>query len=118
KKFMVESWEKMIKRIISKIYSILFNFVASIFPVKKDTILFESFNGKLPSDNQYAIYTELTKKDSYKQAYWGIKKNLFHEAQKEFPNLNFVPRFSVKWIWITSRAEFWIFNARMPHWLK
>ncbi|QXN87707.1 CDP-glycerol glycerophosphotransferase family protein [Tetragenococcus halophilus] len=108
----------MIKRIISKVYKIIFNITATIFPVRKDVVLFESFNGKLPSDNPYAIYQELVKQTDKANLYWGIKKVHIKEAKQQFPDLNLVPRFSVKWLWLTTRANFWVFNSRMPNWLK
>lgn len=108
----------MIKRIISKVYKIIFNITATVFPVRKDVVLFESFNGKLPSDNPYAIYQELVKQTDKANLYWGIKKVHIKEAKQQFPDLNLVPRFSVKWLWLTTRANFWVFNSRMPNWLK
>lgn len=81
-------------------------------------VLLETFNGKLPSDNPYAIYQELIKKMEKKNLYWGIKKENMREAKEKYPDLNLVPRFSVKWLWLTTRANFWIFNSRMPNWLK
>ncbi|MDN6571774.1 MAG: CDP-glycerol glycerophosphotransferase family protein [Staphylococcus equorum] len=108
----------MIKRILSKIYKIIFNITASIFPIQEGLVLFESFNGKLPSDNPYAIYQELVKQTDNKHLYWGIKKVHIKEARAQFPDLNLVPRFSIKWLWLTTRANFWVFNSRMPNWLK
>ncbi|QGP75705.1 CDP-glycerol glycerophosphotransferase family protein [Tetragenococcus halophilus] len=108
----------MIKRIISKVYKIIFNITATVFSVRKDVVLFESFNGKLPSDNPYAIYQELVKQTDKANLYWGIKKVHIKEAKQQFPDLNLVPRFSVKWLWLTTRANFWVFNSRMPNWLK
>ncbi|MCF1685399.1 CDP-glycerol glycerophosphotransferase family protein [Tetragenococcus halophilus] len=108
----------MIKKIISKVYKIIFNITATVFPVRKDIVLFETFNGKLPSDNPYAVYQELVKQADKANLYWGIKKSLIKEAKQQFPELNLIPRFSVKWLWLTTRANFWVFNSRMPNWLK
>jgi len=108
----------MIKRIVSKIFSWIFNVIATFFPVKKGIILFESFNGKLPADNPYAIYQELVKANSHKKLVWGVKKKYLQEAKKHYPEIHFVSRFSLVWLWLAARAEFWVFNARMPHWLK
>lgn len=108
----------MIKRILSKIYKIIFNLSATIFSIDKGLILFESFNGKLPSDSPYAIYQELIKQVKGDNLYWGIKKDHMKEARAQFPDLNLVPRFSIKWLWLMTRAHFWVFNSRMPNWLK
>ncbi|GMA43646.1 hypothetical protein GCM10025853_11030 [Tetragenococcus halophilus subsp. halophilus DSM 20339] len=48
----------------------------------------------------------------------GNKKRELDEARRQYPELNLIPRFSVKWLWMTTRANFWVFNSRMPQWLK
>jgi CDP-glycerol glycerophosphotransferase len=109
----------MINKLISYVYRIFFNGVARFFPVKEKTILFESFNGKLPSDNPLAIYQEFMKqKDSSWHLYWGVKKQYLAEAIEKYPDYHVIPRFSLKWLFITTRANFWVFNSRMPIWLK
>lgn len=108
----------MIKRIISRIYRIIFNFTATNFSVREKLVLFETFNGKSPSDNPYAIYEELIKHVNKDNLYWGIKKANLKEARQQYPELNLVSRFSIKWLWIAARANFWVFNSRMPQWLK
>ncbi|MDN6580870.1 MAG: CDP-glycerol glycerophosphotransferase family protein, partial [Tetragenococcus koreensis] len=74
----------MIKRVLSKIYKIIFNFSATVFPIQKGMVLLETFNGKLPSDNPYAIYQELIKKMEKKNLYWGIKKENMREAKEKY----------------------------------
>lgn len=108
----------MIKTVISRIYRIFFNIIASLFTVKKKSVLFESFNGKLPSDNPYYIYLELKKQQPDWDLVWGVKPSLYDKAKKEFPDFKFIKRFSLKWLFFTPRSQFWVFNARMPHWLK
>lgn len=108
----------MIKKVISRIYRIFFNIIASLFTVKKKSVLFESFNGKLPSDNPYYIYLELKKQQPDWDLVWGVKPSLYDKAKKEFPDFKFIKRFSLKWLFFTPRSQFWVFNARMPHWLK
>jgi CDP-glycerol glycerophosphotransferase len=108
------------KVIVSYIYRVMFYFLATFFPVRKKTILFESFNGKLPGDNPYAIYNEFISNHEHSdwQVYWGIKKQYLKTAQEKFPEIHFVVRFSLPWLLLAPRASFWIFNARMPIWLK
>lgn len=109
----------MLKKIASKLYRLFFNIATLMFPPKKKSILFESFNGKLPSDNPLAIYKAIIEKQPKNDFYyWGVKKSFLKEAQLKFPDLNFVVRFSFKWMLVATRANYWIFNARMPHWLK
>lgn len=110
----------MINKIISYIFRILFNILASFFSVRKKTIIFESFNGKLPSDNPLAIYQEFVKEDEANswKLYWGIKKQYVVKAKEIYPDYNFIVRFSLKWLLLTARANYWVFNSRMPIWLK
>lgn len=108
----------MIKKILSQIYRRLFNLAASYLPVKQQTVLFESFNGKIPCDNPYYIYLELREQCPEWQLYWGVKKQFVKEAQKNFPEIEIIARFSLKWLFLTTRAQFWVMNARMPFWLK
>lgn len=110
--------ETMIKKIINKVFKTIFNSTATVFPIRKQLVLFESFNGKLPSDNPYAIYQELIKQTKKKNLYWGIKRANIKEARAQYPDLNLIPRFSLRWIWLAARANFWVFNSRMPNWLK
>jgi len=89
-------------------------------PVKKRQVIFESFNGKEINDNPAAIYRELVKHQQFskKNLYFGIKAREFNRVQTEHPDVQLVKRFSLKWIWITARSEFWVFNSRMPIWWK
>lgn len=110
----------MIKQIISFIYRTLFNIVTAIFPVNKKIVLFESFNGNIPSDNPLAIYNAMVQDEEFADwnLYWGIKKANLLEAKAMYPEMNFLSRYSMKWLWIASRAGFWVFNARMSNWFK
>ncbi|OJG16785.1 glycerophosphotransferase [Enterococcus canintestini] len=49
---------------------------------------------------------------------WGVKGSLYDKAKKDYPDFKFIKRFSLQWLLFTPRAQFWVFNARMPHWLK
>lgn len=108
----------MIKKMISYVYRLFFNISATIFPIKKKTVIFESFNGKKPSDSPYAIYQALKSENPNWRCFWGIKKSYLVEAKREFPELQFVTRFSLQWLTTVTRANYWVFNARMPIWLK
>lgn len=105
------------KKVISFVYRLLFS-LFSMLPVTKKTIIFESFNGKLPSDNPYYIFKELERRESDYKLYWGIKKELYSKATQTFPDIVFVKRFSISWLLKVTRAKFWVFNARMPIWLR
>ncbi|WP_270274208.1 MULTISPECIES: CDP-glycerol glycerophosphotransferase family protein [Enterococcus] len=105
------------KKFISFFYRLLFS-LFSMLPVSKKIIIFESFNGKLPSDNPYYIFKELERRESDYKLYWGIKKELYSKATQTFPDIVFVKRFSITWLLKVTRAKFWVFNARMPIWLR
>lgn len=99
----------------------VFNFFAVVMPVRKRTIIFESFNGKKPSDNPYYIWLELEKNPEIKKnwkVYWGIKKENYNELKRMYPSITFIPRFSFRWLVCMTTANYWVFNSRMPHWLK
>lgn len=107
-----------LKELISQFYRRLFNLIATLCPIKKHVVLFESFNGKLPTDNPLAIYRALQQAHPDWHLVWGVKQRFLNEAQATFPDLTFVSRFSLKWLTVAPVAEFWVFNARMPYWLK
>ncbi|RRK11417.1 CDP-glycerol glycerophosphotransferase family protein [Lactiplantibacillus garii] len=107
-----------LKEIISHIYRRAFNLIASVCPVKKHLVLFETFNGKLPTDNPLYIYQALQKAHPDWHLVWGVKHRFFKQAQRDYPELDFVVRFSAKWLTVAPVANFWVFNARMPYWLK
>lgn len=47
-------------------------------------VIFESFNGKIPSDNPLAIYQEMIQSTDFADwtFYWSIKKESLSEAKK------------------------------------
>ena len=87
-------------------------------PVKKDFYLFESFNGKDVSDNPAAIYHQLIRDDpsARQRAFFGIKPRYYKRIHAKYPQIRLLRRFMPKWIYYTARAQFWIFNSRMPTW--
>ncbi|QBP17978.1 CDP-glycerol glycerophosphotransferase family protein [Acetilactobacillus jinshanensis] len=89
-------------------------------PVKKNYYLFESFNGKDVSDNPAAIYKQLVHDDpsTRDRAYFGVKPGMYKELHEKYPNVHLLKRFMPKWIYCTARAQFWIFNSRMPTWWR
>ncbi|MEH6993739.1 CDP-glycerol glycerophosphotransferase family protein [Neobacillus drentensis] len=103
------------KSIIKKMYHILFNLIGYL-PVKKDLIIFESFLGKQYSDNPRAIYEYLKEHHPEYQLLWSIDKRYkqnFLDAK-----VSFVNRFSIKWLLLMPRANYWVINSRMPYWIR
>lgn len=105
-------------KIVIRDLLVLVNDLLVLLPVKRNTYLFESFNGKDVSDNPAAIYFELIKEDpkARKRAFFGVKPGRYKELKAKYPKIQFLRRFMPKWIYYTARAQFWIFNSRMPTW--
>ncbi|MFD1429516.1 CDP-glycerol glycerophosphotransferase family protein [Lacticaseibacillus mingshuiensis] len=91
--------------------------MALILPVRPHTVVFESFDGKLPSDSPLAIYDQLKATHPDWNVFWSVKPGTLAEAQQLHPTVQFVKRFSVRWLFLLPRAQFWVANARMPFWL-
>lgn len=98
--------------ILAKIFKVF-----SLFPPKKNLIIFESFHGKQYSDNPRAIYEYLVKnrKNTYKM-YWSVDKNYIHVFSNR-KEVKYVKKFSIKWFYLCARAEFWVVNTRLPLWV-
>lgn len=107
------------KKMISLVYRLVFNRISKL-SIKKRTIIFEAFNGKTPSDNPFAIYQAYLESDpeNNQHCFWSVKKEFMQETCNQFPHMQVIERFSLKWLLIVPRANFWIFNSRMPTWLR
>src|SRR5699024_9878503 len=71
--------------------------MASMLPIRKNTIVFESFLGKQFSDSPKAIYEYI--KDNYSdyKLYWSFDRKTYL-VYKE--TIHSVPRLSIKWIFV------------------
>jgi CDP-glycerol glycerophosphotransferase len=107
------SWLKKL-HIAQLAYKWLFLFV-SLFPAKKNLIIFESFLGKQYSCNPRAIYEYLKKNHSEYELIWSVDPR-FEKGFLE-KGIPFARRFSVKWLFLMARARFWVTNSRMPLWI-
>ncbi|AMV62047.1 CDP-glycerol:poly(glycerophosphate) glycerophosphotransferase [Pediococcus damnosus] len=87
-------------------------------PIKRHLTIFESFNGQAINDNPAAIYRELKilHPEAADNLFFGIKGSNFAQVKKANPDVQLLKRWSLKWIWVTARANYWIFNSRMPLW--
>lgn len=105
-------------KLIARIVLIVMNDGFICMPVKKGTVIFESFNGKDVSDNPFAIYKQLIKDDpSAKQrCYFSVKPSEYARLSKQYPNIRFVKRFTPGWVQYIARADYWVMNSRMPKW--
>jgi len=101
---------KYIERLLQFIF-----LVATKLPVRKKTIVFESFLGKQFSDNPKALYEYIKKHYPDYTLYWSFDRQ--YRKNFEGKNLNSLPRFGIKWIFVMARANYWITNSRLPLWL-
>ncbi|MDV7693658.1 CDP-glycerol glycerophosphotransferase family protein [Pediococcus parvulus] len=105
-------------KVLIRYFLILINDCLICLPIKRHLIIFESFNGQDVSDNPAAIYQELvlTHPEYAPSLFFGIKGRRFEEVKRTYPEIQILKRWSFKWIWTVARAEYWVFNSRMPLW--
>jgi CDP-glycerol glycerophosphotransferase len=104
----------LIKSLLSFGYQQAFRIV-SLLPRNKKVVVFESFHGKQFSDNPRAIYEYMKENNPEYTLYWSADRRhtkLFAEV-----GVPYVPRLTVKWLFIMGRAEYWVANTRLPNWL-
>ena len=102
------------KKFIQPIYFLAF-FMIGKLPVKKNLIIFESFQGKQYSDNPRAIYEYISEHYPDYICYWSAHKNFLHNFKNK--DLHYIKRLSPKWIFVMGRAHYWVTNSRLPLWI-
>ncbi|MCM2675734.1 CDP-glycerol glycerophosphotransferase family protein [Alkalicoccobacillus plakortidis] len=88
---------------------------ASLLPIQKKLVMFESFSGKQYSCNPKAMYEYMQEHESGYELIWSVNKqskHLFDEA-----GIPYVKRLSLKWFIKMARAKYWVTNSRMPSWV-
>lgn len=105
-------------KLLSRYILIVINELLIRLPIKKNLIIFESFNGQSVNDNPAAIYKEIKilHPELASNLFFGIKGNCFSQVQKDNPDVQLLKRWSLKWILVMARANYWIFNSRLPLW--
>ena len=105
----------VIKGFIFRIYKLLFWALGILLPKNKKLVVFESFLGKQYSDNPRAIYEYMLRHKPEYKMYWSIEK----KSIKTFKDLDIktVPRFSIEWLFLMTRAKYWVSNSRLPLWI-
>lgn len=109
--------KKLIKRIGRHVLIQLNNIMIKL-PVKKQQVIFESFNGRDINDNPMAIYKQV-KKDlgpDVDQLYFSVKPSTYQALKNQHPEIKLLKRFGVKWTLKMARADFWVINSRLPIW--
>ncbi|MDZ5472340.1 CDP-glycerol glycerophosphotransferase family protein [Bacillus sp. 31A1R] len=100
--------------VVKRLYKHAF-FCVGKLPSRKTIVVFESFLGKQFSDNPRAIFEYLRENSYPYKLYWSIDKRYVNNFKDK--NLNCIPRFSLKWLFIMPRARYWVTNSRMPLWI-
>ncbi|RWR04800.1 CDP-glycerol glycerophosphotransferase family protein [Siminovitchia fortis] len=108
--------KKKLRKRLKKVYKKLFKFMAVTLPKNPKLIIFESFQGKQYSDNPRAIYEYLQNHYSDYTMYWSIDKRKIQDLE-DYP-IKIVRRFSLKWLFLMTRAKYWVTNCRMPLWVS
>lgn len=84
-------------------------------PKKKNLVMFESFSGKQYSCNPRAIYEYMVEYEHGYKLNWSVdRRHIQTFKEKDIP---YAKRFSLRWLWLMSRAQYWVINSRMPVWL-
>ncbi|MFD1363689.1 CDP-glycerol glycerophosphotransferase family protein [Lentibacillus salinarum] len=108
-------WVKIRRsRFLLKLYKIAFAVLGKI-PVRKNLIMFESFLGKQYSDSPRAIYEYLLEYYPNYKMYWSADRR--HLSIFENKDVKYIRRFSIKWLFLMARSEYWVSNSRLPLWI-
>ncbi|EQB38114.1 hypothetical protein M948_05945 [Virgibacillus sp. CM-4] len=112
---MKKKWVKIRRsRKLRVIYKKAFSLISKL-PRKKNTIIFESFHGKQFSDSPRAIYEYMAANNMNYDMYWSMDRR--HEQVFNDRDVQAVRRFSIKWLLLMARAEYWVSNSRLPLWI-
>lgn len=94
-------------------FTFAFFVLGKILPVDKKLVIFESFHGKQYSDNPRAIYEYMQENNPEYKLIWSFDRRHI----EKFDGINKVRRFSIRWLLLMSRANYWVTNARLPKWI-
>lgn len=92
-----------------RFYIQLYRAVFMKMPIKKKTVVFESFLGKSYSDSPKYIYEYMLKHKKNYNFIW-----VFNEKKNIPGNAKQVKRFSLAYFYHMARAKYWVSNSRLP----
>lgn len=104
-----------VKKVLVEVLKKAYRGVSKL-PRLKNVVVFESFHGKRYSDSPRAIYEYMKKNNPEFKLIWSVDKKsveLFEQL-----NVPYVRRFSLKWLLLFPRAQYWVNNARLATWMK
>ncbi|MCO7174552.1 CDP-glycerol glycerophosphotransferase family protein [Sporolactobacillus kofuensis] len=109
-------WNRVRKtKVFTGLYHRTFQMLSHL-PMKKNLVMFESFFGRQYSCNPRAIYEYMRENCPEYQLVWSANANytdLFEQHQ-----VPYVKRFSLKWLMLMTRANYWVTNVRLPLWMS
>lgn len=106
--------KKKISGIVKRAYYFTFG-LAGKLPVKKKTVIFESFAGKQYSCNPRAIYEYMKEHHPEYNLIWSVNPSYTEIFEEK--NVPYIHRFTLKWLFAMARAEYWVVNSRLPLWI-
>lgn len=112
---LVKNMQNNIYPILLRVYKLLFWFMGKVIPKDANMIIFESFHGKQYSDNPRALYEYLNEKHPDYNLIWSADRR--HLVIFSENGVQYVQRFSLKWLWFMNRAKYWVINTRLPLWI-
>ncbi|AYW45240.1 CDP-glycerol:glycerophosphate glycerophosphotransferase [Tetragenococcus koreensis] len=95
--------------------------IFSKLPIKKRTILYESFLGRNYSDSPKALFNYLLQEEPDKwQHVWILNDKELIKDEPEFQgsNVKVIPRFSWRYFYYVSVAKYFVLNMRQPNYLE
>ncbi|MGE6377151.1 CDP-glycerol glycerophosphotransferase family protein [Peribacillus muralis] len=96
-------------------YKSAFAAVSLFIPVHKKLVVFESYHGKQYSDSPRAIYEYMKVNNPEYKLVWSVDRaSTKYFSQKD---VEYVRRFSIRWLLMMTRAKYWINNVRFPLWI-
>ncbi|MFP7377158.1 CDP-glycerol glycerophosphotransferase family protein [Bacillus paralicheniformis] len=106
--------KKKISGMVKRAYYFTFG-LAGKLPVKKKTVIFESFAGKQYSCNPRAIYEYMKEHRPEYNLIWSVNPSYTEIFEEK--NVPYIHRFTLKWLFVMARAEYWVVNSRLPLWI-
>ena len=106
--------KKKISGMVKRAYYFTFG-LAGKLPVKKKTVIFESFAGKQYSCNPRAIYEYMKEHHPEYNLIWSVNPSYTEIFEEK--NVPYINRFTLKWLFAMARAEYWVVNSRLPLWI-
>ncbi|WP_177233377.1 CDP-glycerol glycerophosphotransferase family protein, partial [Bacillus licheniformis] len=97
--------KKKISGMVKRAYYFTFG-LAGKLPVKKKTVIFESFAGKQYSCNPRAIYEYMKEHHPEYNLIWSVNPSYTEIFEEK--NVPYIHRFTLKWLFAMARAEYWV----------